>query len=210
MTNTPIVDAVAYDRHSTKLQDGAVREKAIRDFSIKENFLLKEFYLDAGISGKKKSRPALDRMLADVRSGKVKTIVLYKLDRLGRSLPNLLDLLQEFRNRKVRVISVVDGIDTDRDDPMSRAFVQMLGVFAELEAEIIGERTTEGREYAWANGKQKGRPRGAKDRVERSKSGYWLRYAGKTVEQRKLGKRADKDCKVAPCEQAELQLAANL
>lgn len=190
MVNTiPIIEAGAYDRHSTKLQDGAVREKSIREFANKENFQLKEFYLDAGISGTKKSRPALDRMLADVRNGKVKTIILYKLDRLARSLPNLLDLLQEFRNRKVRVVSIVDGIDTYRDDPMSRAFVQMLGVFAELEASIIRERTFDGQVFAWENGKQKGRPRGAKDKGQRSKSGYYLRYLGKTKAERKLGER---------------------
>ena len=193
MTSTPIIDAIAYDRHSTKLQDGAVREKAIRDFANKETILLKEFFLDDGISGKKKSRPALDLMLNGVRSGLYKTIILYKLDRLGRSLANLLDLLQEFRNKKVRVVSIVDGIDTDRDDPMSRAFVQMLGVFAELEAEIIKERVLEGQEYAWeVLKKRKGRPVGSKDRGQRSKSGYLLRYAGVSKEKRKLGRRNER------------------
>ena len=196
MTTNPIVDldyifAIAYDRHSTRLQDSAVREKAIREFANKEKFKLKEYYLDSGISGKKKSRPALDKMLVDVRSGKIKIIVLYKLDRLGRSLANLLDLLQEFRNKKVRVISIMDGIDTARDDPMSRAFVQMLGVFAELEAEIIKGRTSEGQKYAWENGKQKGRPIGSKDKTQRSVSGYRLRYAGVIKKRRKLGKRQE-------------------
>jgi len=189
MTTNSISDAVAYDRHSTRLQDEAVRMKAIHDFATREGITLIEEYIDRGVSGKKASRPALDRMLIDMRNGKFKTIILYKLDRAGRSLANLLDLLQEFKNRKVRVISVVDGIDTDRDDPMSRAFVQMLGVFAELEAEIIKERVLEGQVYAWANGKQKGRPKGSKDKGQRSVSGYQLRYAGVKKDKRKLGKR---------------------
>lgn len=189
MTTNPIIEADAYDRHSTKGQDNAVREKGIRDFALKENIKLNEYHLDAGISGRKASRPALDRLLVKVRAGQTKTIIVFKLDRLGRSLANLLDLLQEFRNRKVRVVSVVDGIDTDRDDPMSRAFVQMLGVFAELEAEIIKGRVLEGQQYAWENGKQKGRPKGSKDVTARSKSGYLLRYAGIPKERRKLGKR---------------------
>jgi len=191
MTTKPIYEADAYDRHSTKEQDNAVREKAIRDFASKESIRLEEYHLDAGVSGRQASRPALDRLLVKVRAGQAKTIILYKLDRLGRSLANLLDLLQEFRNRKVRVVSIMDGIDTDRDDPMSRAFVQMLGVFAELEAGIIRERVLEGQQYAWENGKQKGRPKGSKDRTPRSKSGYLLRYAGIPKERRKLGKRKE-------------------
>lgn len=190
MTTNPIIEADAYDRHSTKGQDNAVREKAIREFTSKENIKLNEYLLDAGISGRKASRPALDRLLVKVRSGQTKTIIVYKLDRLGRSLANLLDLLQEFKNKRVRVVSIMDGIDTDRDDPMSRAFVNMLGVFAELEADIIKERVLEGQNYAWENGKQKGRPKGSKDKKERSKGGYWLRYAGVPKEQRKIGRRA--------------------
>lgn len=189
MTTNPIIEADAYDRHSTKGQDNAVREKSIRDYCTKEAIKLNEYHLDAGISGKRVSRPALDRLLNKVRTGQVKTIILYKLDRLGRSLANLLDLLQGFKNRKVRVVSIQDGIDTDRDDPMSRAFVQMLGVFSELEAGIIRERVLEGQEFAWENGKQKGRPKGSKDKGQRSVSGYHLRYAGVPKDKRKLGRR---------------------
>jgi DNA invertase Pin-like site-specific DNA recombinase len=115
-------------------------------------------------------------MLSDIRLGKFDTIICYKLDRLGRSLSNLIQLLQEFKNRGIRLISVQDGIDTKNDNPMSKAFWQLLGVFAELEREMIVSRVNDGLARARKNGKQLGRPFGSKDKKVRRKSGYHLRW----------------------------------
>ena len=125
-----------------------------------------KIYADVA-SGATSSRPQLDTMLTDLRAGQIKTIIVYKLDRLGRSLTNLLDLLAEFRNRKIRLISVSDGLDTQTDNPMVRAFWRLLGVFAELEREIIWERVMSGLERAKAAGKKLGRPAGSKDKGNR-------------------------------------------
>jgi len=105
-------------------------------------------------------------------------------------LTNLLDLLAEFRNRKVRLISISDGLDSETDNPMSRAFWRLLGVFAELESEIIRERVMSGLERAKASGKKLGRPAGSKDKGNRAVSGYHLRYAGRSKDLRRLGRRA--------------------
>jgi DNA invertase Pin-like site-specific DNA recombinase len=133
--------------------------------------------VDEGESGSKSSRPELNNLLNDMRERKFDTVVCYKLDRLGRSLSNLLNLLQEFKNRGIRLISVVDGLDTNNDNPMSRAFWQLLGVFAELERGITVSRVNDGLYRAKMNGKKLGRPTGAKDKKRRRLSGYHVRWA---------------------------------
>ncbi|MBU2035262.1 MAG: recombinase family protein [Candidatus Omnitrophota bacterium] len=195
MVNTiPVVEAVGYMRFSTRLQDEEIQRNSINQLSQREGFKINSEYIDKAVSGRLSSRPELDKMLAEIRAGVVKTVVIYKMDRLGRSLANLIDLLQEFKNKRVRLISICDGVDTEKDDPMSRAFFQLLGVFAELECEMIRQRVLDGQANARAKGKHCGRPRGSKDKGgQRSKSGYYLRYAGKTKEQRKLGERKEEN-----------------
>ena len=186
------MQAVIYGRVSTKDQNIESQLLSVRNYCVKNNINLYREYVDEGVSGSKNSRPQLNSMLQHMRDGSFDTILVYKLDRLGRSLKHLLDLLFEFRNRKIRLISVTDNIDTANDSPMNRAFWQLLGVFAELEREMIRERVNDGLEAARKNGKRLGRPRGSKDRRKRSVSGYLLRYVGKTKEKRKLGQRNGK------------------
>lgn len=186
---TELTNVAVYGRVSTQGQNIETQLREAQEYCNRNGVTDYKSYADVGVSGAKDTRPQLDSMMRDVRAGKIRSIVIYKLDRLGRSLPHLLDLLGEFRNRKVRLISIADGLDTQTDNPMSRAFWKLLGVFAELEREIIRERVMSGLAHAKAKGKKLGRPRGAKDRGKRSVSGYHLRYAGCTKEQRKLGKR---------------------
>ena len=182
-------DVALYGRVSTQTQHIETQLREAKDYCQRNGIVEYKTYADVGVSGGTSSRPQLDMMLADLRVGKIKTIIVYKLDRLGRSLTNLLDLLAEFRNRKIRLISISDNMDTSNDNPMNRAFFRLLGVFGELEKEIIRERVMSGLERAKAQGKKLGRPAGSKDKGQRSVSGYHLRYAGRSKEQRKLGKR---------------------
>jgi putative DNA-invertase from lambdoid prophage Rac len=181
--------AAIYARVSTKEQSVESQLLPVRDYCLRNNFSVHTEYKDEGVSGAKDSRPELDRMLRDMRKGEFEAVMVYKLDRLGRSLSHLLVLLSEFRNRKIRLISVSDNLDTVNDNPMSRAFWQLLGVFAEFERELIKERVQAGLERAKKEGKVLGRPKGVKDSRKRSVSGYVLRYAGKTKAQRRLGLR---------------------
>ena len=178
-----------YGRISTQSQNIETQLREAREYCKRNGVLQYKEYADIGISGTTASRPQLDMMLTDLRAGRIKTIIVYKLDRLCRSLTNLLDLLAEFRNRKVRLISISDGLDSQTDNPMSRAFWKLLGVFAELEREIIRERVMSGLERAKASGKKLGRPAGARDKGQRSRSGYFLRYCGRSKSERKLGPR---------------------
>ena len=182
-------DVALYGRVSTMNQNIDTQLLEAKNYCQRNNIVEYKTYADIGVSGSTASRPQLDAMLTDLRAGRIKTIVIYKLDRLGRSLANLFDLLAEFRNRNVRLISVADGLDSQTDNPMSRAFWKLLGVFAELEREIIRERVISGLARARSQGRKLGRPAGSKDKGQRSVSGYHLRYAGRTKDQRKLGKR---------------------
>lgn len=99
-------------------------------------------YVDAGVSGAKDSRPALDELLAAASAGTIDIVVVAKLDRLGRSLLHLLTLMKRFDALGVRVVSASDNIDTKT--PAGRMMLQLLGVFAEFERERIRERSRDG------------------------------------------------------------------
>lgn len=99
-------------------------------------------YIDAGVSGAKDSRPALDELLAAAAAGQIDVVVIAKLDRLGRSLLHLLTLMQRLDALGVRVVSASDNIDTRT--PAGRMMLQLLGVFAEFERERIRERSRDG------------------------------------------------------------------
>jgi DNA invertase Pin-like site-specific DNA recombinase len=125
-------------------------------------------------SGAKESRPELDRMLQRVRQGEFNIVLVWRLDRLGRSLKHLLQLIEEFKNNKVAFISLTEGFDTST--PQGELFFHIAGAFAQFERKLIQERIAAGTTRARAEGKTFGRPKGSKDSKIRKKSGYWLRW----------------------------------
>jgi len=116
-------------------------------------------YLDAGVSGAKESRPALDRLLSDARRRRFDTLIVWRLDRLGRSLRHLILLLDELTALGVGFVSLNEGIDTTT--PAGRLQLHILGAIAEFERERIRERVKLGMARAKAQGKPVGRPRRA-------------------------------------------------
>jgi DNA invertase Pin-like site-specific DNA recombinase len=165
---------VSYVRVSRKDQVVENQLIQIRNYCEREGIEITEQYIDSGFSGKDSNRPAFNRLMEDVRAGKVKLVVFSKVDRIGRSVKHLCDVLQEFRNRKIEVVFTSQGIDTSR--PEGRLFWNMLAAFAEFEREMIIDRTLDGLDRAKAEGKRLGRPAGAKDKGRRVRSGYWLRW----------------------------------
>jgi DNA invertase Pin-like site-specific DNA recombinase len=107
------------------------------------------------ISGTTKSRPQLDALLDTLRAGDV--LVVYKLDRLGRSLSHLIDVVEMLRERDVGFASVSESVDTTT--PGGRLFFHLLGAVAEFERDLIVERTNAGIKAAKASGTHCGRPR---------------------------------------------------
>lgn len=103
-----------------------------------------EFYVDEGYSGWSLQRPAMQRLLTDVRNGLIRRVVVYKSDRISRHLKELLYLIEDiFEPNGVEFISVTENFDTGT--AQGKLFLQMLGSFAEFERNMIKERTYNGR-----------------------------------------------------------------
>jgi DNA invertase Pin-like site-specific DNA recombinase len=125
-------------------------------------------------SGVKESRPELDKMMRKIRVREFNAVLVWKLDRLGRSLKHLLQLLEEFKNNNVAFISLTESFDTST--PQGELFFNIAGSFAQFERRLIQERVNAGLDEARRKGSKLGRPKGAKDKKYRRKSGYYRRY----------------------------------
>jgi DNA invertase Pin-like site-specific DNA recombinase len=123
-------------------------------------------------SGKRDDRPELNRLLDQLRQGD--TLVVYKLDRLGRSTFKLLELTADFERQGIEFISIVDCIDTTT--PVGKFFFRTMASIAELERDIIAERTRAGLQAARARGRIGGRPKTDRSKLEAAISLY---HAGK-------------------------------
>lgn len=163
-----------YLRVSTLDQTTLNQEIELKAFCLRENYEIYKIYKDEGISGSKTSRPALDSMLQDMRNKLFEAVIVWKFDRLGRSTSHLLQVLEELKNRGVRLIATSQAIDTNSS--MGKFFFTILSSIAELEREMIKERIKLGLERARKQGKTLGRKKGSKDKVYRRKSGYLLRW----------------------------------
>jgi len=127
-------------------------------------------------SGSKETRPELNKLLKKVRNKEFNAVIVWRLDRLGRSLKHLLQLLEEFRNKGVSFISLTEGFDTST--PQGELFFHIAGAFAQFERKLIQERINAGLTEAKRQGKVLGRPSGSKDKKRRRTSGYvnrWLK-----------------------------------
>lgn len=169
-----IKNVAIYARCSTTDQNIETQLISLRDYCQRMGYCVVNEYVDNGFSGKTEKRPAFDRLITDMRQKVFDCIVVYKLDRIGRSLKHLLNLFEEFKNRGLGFISYSQNIDTNT--PEGRMFLQMLMVLAEYERELIVARTMDGLKRARRDGKLLGRPKGKKDSEPRRKSGYYLRY----------------------------------
>lgn len=165
-----------YCRTSMADQNAETQRMALRDYCERMRYNVIGEYVDNGFSGKDNNRPEFERLLNDIRSGKVNCLLVHKLDRVGRSLQHLISLFAEFKNRGIEFISLTQNINTE--SPEGKMFWQLLGVFSEYERELIVARTRAGLERAKRQGKKLGRPAGKKDRKARRKSGYFARWAG--------------------------------
>lgn len=116
---------------------------------------LPEHYDDGGFTGGNMDRPALQRLMADIEAGKVDCVVVYKVDRLSRSLLDFARIMEVFDKRKVAFVSVTQQFNTST--PMGRLVLNVLLSFAQFEREIIGERirdkiAAQRRKGKWAGG----------------------------------------------------------
>jgi len=148
-----------YTRVSTAGQSGAVQEAELRQIAARAGWNVVEVFSDHGFSGAKsrKDRPALDRLLKDAARRRFDLIACWSVDRLGRSVRDLIDFLQEIRSLEIGLYLHQQGLDSST--PAGTAMFQMLGVFAEFERALIRERVLAGLVRARSQGKTLGRPR---------------------------------------------------
>jgi DNA invertase Pin-like site-specific DNA recombinase len=170
--------AAFYARVSTAGQTVENQIRELEAVATRLGWEVVERFVDQGISGAKgrDDRPALDRMLKSVIRGEVDVVAAWSVDRLGRSLQDLVSILNELRSRNVDLYLHQQGLDTAT--PSGRAMYQMLGVFAEFERAIIVERIKAGMARAKAQGKAITRPTVTENTVERMQQ---LRSEGHSV-----------------------------
>ena len=139
-------------------QDSGLQLEELRQVAAQRGWTVAKEYVDNGVSGSKTSRPALDQMLADAQAGRFDVLVVWKLDRLARSLQRLRGVLDQLAGWGVGFASLRDaGIDTTT--PTGRLLLQLLGTFAGFERALIQERVIAGVRRAKAAGTHCGRPR---------------------------------------------------
>src|SRR5438067_5397792 len=137
-------------------------------------------YVDHGISGTKDRRPALDRLMVEVKARKVDVVVVAAFDRFGRSVRHLVEALELFRHLGVEFISLREQVDTG--SALGQAIFTIIAAIAQLERSLIVERVKAGLRRARAEGKKLGRPRLQVDeRQLRAVAGQPVRTAARTL-----------------------------
>lgn len=140
---------VGYARCSTDEQDLTAQRQRLAELGVAED----RMYLDHGLTGTKRARPGLDQALAAVRSGD--TLVVPKLDRLARSVPDARAIGDDLAERGIALS--LGGQVYDPGDPMGKMFFNILATFAEFEVDLLRARTKEGMAVAKAKGKLRGK-----------------------------------------------------
>jgi len=151
--------AVVYARVSTRGQNPENQLLALRRYAEARGLKIVQFYVDVGQSGGKASRPELDRLMMDARRRKFNVVLVARLDRLARSLKQLVMTLDELRELGISFTSLQEGFDTSTSTGI--LLFQVVGAIAEFERSLIRERIALGLERARAEGKTIGRPLGA-------------------------------------------------
>ena len=155
--------AVLYLRVSTIEPTTANQERELREIASRTGWKIAKVYKDHGISGAKgrEKRPAFDALCRDAAKRQFDIVMAWSVDRLGRSLQDLVGFLSELHAMRIDLFLHQQGIDTTT--PAGRVMFQMMGVFAEFERAMIRERVRAGLRRAKDEGKQLGRPRIAAD-----------------------------------------------
>jgi DNA invertase Pin-like site-specific DNA recombinase len=146
-----------YTRVSTAdRQDTKVQESELRAFAEKRGWTIYRVYSDRGESGAKEKRPALDELWRDCKQGRIDIVCVWSLDRLARSVKQLVESLETFRRLKIDFVSFKQDFDTT--SPAGRLLFHVVAAVAEFERDLIKERVLAGMAQARRDGKHCGRP----------------------------------------------------
>ncbi len=170
-----------YVRVSTSAQNYTSQEGALAQYCEARGWKPVDYtILREKVSGSGKSRPVLDSILTAARTGAIKTVLVYKMDRLGRSVSHLSWVITELQRMGVGLICTSQGIDTSTDTPMGKMQANMLAAFAEFDRDCIRDRVKSGLAAARKRGSIIGRPR-TSDKFK--DDAFKLRGKGKTFQE---------------------------
>jgi putative DNA-invertase from lambdoid prophage Rac len=144
MSKEPAIRAAIYARVSTTDQNCEMQLRELREYCARRKWEITEEFVDTGWSGAKASRPALNNLKQQARERRFDAVLVWKLDRWGRSVSDSISGIQELVSLKIRFIAVTQNIDTDESNPMARFLLHIMAAFAELEREMIRERVRAG------------------------------------------------------------------
>ncbi len=155
--SAPISRVALYARVSTlNNQNPEMQLSELREYASRRGLQVSAEYVDHGVSGSKESRPELNRLMADAGRRKFDAVLVWKIDRFGRSLKHLVNALAELSARGVAFVSLRDNIDLST--PSGRLMFQIIGAMAEFERALTQERVRAGIKNARSQGKRHGRP----------------------------------------------------
>jgi DNA invertase Pin-like site-specific DNA recombinase len=171
-----------YSRVSTNHgQDPELQLRELREYCASRGLTIIQEYTDVGHSGSKESRPALNQLMADARRRRFDSVLVWKLDRFGRSLRHLVNALAELEALGLSFISLRDNLDLST--PSGRLMFHVVGAMAQFERALIQERVKAGLRNAKAKGKRLGRPRVVVDETTisamRDSGASWRTISGK-------------------------------
>ena len=172
-----------YARVSTADQQCEMQLRDLRQYAAARGWTLVGEYVDTGWSGKNGDRPALKRCVADAKARKFDAIAVWKLDRWGRTVQQLVNDIIDFDSAGIRFIAITQGIDTDASNPMSRLLLHIMSAFAEYERSVIVERVIAGVRNAQANGTRSGKAIGRPKRIFNRAQVLAMRQSGSSLSQ---------------------------
>jgi len=151
---------IAYLRVSTDKQDLNNQKLEILEYAQKRNFKVDDFIEIEVSSRKTPKQRRIDELLSRLSAGDL--LIVSELSRLGRSVGQVVTFVDELIKRKIKLIGIKEGIDIDgKKDMQTKVMVTMFTLFAEIERDLISERTKQGLAAARAKGKLLGRPKGS-------------------------------------------------
>jgi DNA invertase Pin-like site-specific DNA recombinase len=152
------VRVALYARVSTTYgQNPEMQLSELREYSSRRGWTVTGEYVDEGVSGAKESRPALNRLMADAHRRRFAVLLVWKIDRFGRSLRHLVNALADLDAAGIAFVSLHDNLDLTT--PSGRLMFQVVGAMAEFERALTQERVKAGLRLARSKGKKLGRPR---------------------------------------------------
>lgn len=160
----PKIRVARYIRVSRSDQRPALQSDETMEFIERRGWVLADTFVDEGVSGTKARRPELDRLLAAARKRQFDILVVWRSDRLFRSLKHMVITLGELAALGVEFVSVTEPFDTTT--PQGRLLLHLVSAFAEFERGVLVERTKAGLAAARRRGAQIGRPRVVVDRAK--------------------------------------------